>query len=127
MISANAKVVASLFPAIREVINWSVPFNFPECKGKCCFHFIWGWVLELEPRYDDIVLERQLLICLSILDWTPVTVHPRVVQVVSGVSTRVFVGNDMEKNAEWMEISSNVSTSANIESSRQLHTNITTY
>lgn len=43
-------------------------------------------------------------------DWTPVQVHPRVVQLVSRVSTRIFVGNGMERNEDWMDISSNVST-----------------
>jgi hypothetical protein len=63
--SANTGVVANLFPAIREVIDWSIPFNFPECKGTCYFLIVlflpclWSW------SWDKIVLERQLLTYLS--------------------------------------------------------------
>ncbi|KAH8802448.1 cytochrome P450 [Xylogone sp. PMI_703] len=73
-----AKNLTRLFPDIRDVIDYSLPLDFPECKGM----------------YMD-------------LNWTAIQVHPRAVRVVTRISTRVFVGNGMERNEDWLDISSN--------------------
>ncbi|KAJ4302890.1 hypothetical protein N0V90_001781 [Kalmusia sp. IMI 367209] len=41
----------------------------------------------------------------SCKDWTPVKVHPTVLRLVSRINTKLLIGNGLEKNADWIDIS----------------------
>ena len=43
------------------------------------------------------------------IDWFPIQVYPKILRLVSRVNAKIFVGNDLHKNEEWIEISCNVS------------------
>ncbi|KAF2439158.1 cytochrome P450 [Karstenula rhodostoma CBS 690.94] len=38
-------------------------------------------------------------------DWTPIKVHPTVLRLVSQINTKLLVGNGLEKNKDWIDIS----------------------
>ncbi|KAF2259656.1 cytochrome P450 [Lojkania enalia] len=38
-------------------------------------------------------------------DWTPIKVHPTVLRLVSKINTKLLIGNGLEKNKEWIDIS----------------------
>jgi hypothetical protein len=42
-------------------------------------------------------------------DWTPITVYPKVLRLVSRINTKILVGNGLDRNEEWIDISASVS------------------
>ncbi|KAF1974320.1 cytochrome P450 [Bimuria novae-zelandiae CBS 107.79] len=38
-------------------------------------------------------------------EWTPIKVHPTVLKLVSKINTKLLIGNGLEKNKEWIDIS----------------------
>ena len=52
----------------------------------------------------------------DITEWLPMTVYPKVLRLVSRVNGKIFVGNGLYQNEEWIDISCNVSASKNNES-----------
>jgi hypothetical protein len=81
-----------MFLDAKEGANEFIPVEFPECKGT--------WLLVPTHAWS-----------LTFLEWTPIKVHPTVLKLVSKINTRVLIGNGLEKNKEWIEISATVSTS----------------
>ena len=49
------------------------------------------------------------------IDWSPIQVYPKILRLVSRVNAKIFVGDGLHKNEEWIEISCNVSPSHRIE------------
>ena len=43
------------------------------------------------------------------IDWSPIQVYPKILRLVSRVNAKIFVGNGLHKNEEWIEITCNVS------------------
>ena len=44
-----------------------------------------------------------------VIDWSPIQVYPKILRLVSRVNAKIFVGNGLHKNEEWIEIRCNVS------------------
>jgi hypothetical protein len=41
-------------------------------------------------------------------DWQPCVVYPKILRLVSRTNTKIFVGNGLHENEEWIDITSKV-------------------
>ena len=46
---------------------------------------------------------------MKFVDWSPVKVYPTVLRLVSRINTKILVGNGLQENDEWIDISAAVS------------------
>lgn len=45
---------------------------------------------------------------MKFADWSPVQVYPKVLRLVSRINTKILVGNGLQENDEWIDISASV-------------------
>ena len=48
-------------------------------------------------------------ILIYFADWSPVKVYPKVLRLVSRINAKILVGNGLQENEDWIDISASVS------------------
>ncbi len=46
---------------------------------------------------------------MNFADWSPVQVYPKLMRLVSRINTKTLIGNGLQENDEWIDMSTTVS------------------